>query len=93
MKNFVIAGHCSTKKKLSQTTNFLKKIKQYFDCKILYQSKKGYGNALIEGIKETKTKYFCIFNADGSFDPSELINMYQLVENENFDLMRDTGGT
>ena len=36
MKNFVIAGHCSTKKKLSQTTNFLKKIKQYFDCKILY---------------------------------------------------------
>ena len=33
--------------------------------------KKGYGNALIEGIKETKTKYFCIFNADGSFDPSK----------------------
>ena len=42
-----------------------------FDCKILKQSKKGYGNALIEGIKETKTKYFCIFNADGSFNPEK----------------------
>ena len=58
-----------------------------FDCKILYQSKKGYGNALIEGIKETKTKYFCIFNADGSFDPTELIEMHQLAQNKNFDLV------
>ena len=58
-----------------------------FDCKILNQSKKGYGNALIEGIKETKTKYFCIFNADGSFNPEELKNMYQLLEKENFDLV------
>ena len=58
-----------------------------FDCKILKQSKKGYGNALIEGIKETKTKYFCIFNADGSFNPEELKEMYHLAEKENFDLV------
>ena len=58
-----------------------------FDCKILKQSKKGYGNALIEGIKETKTKYFCIFNADGSFNPEELKKMYHLAEKENFDLV------
>jgi glycosyltransferase involved in cell wall biosynthesis len=40
-----------------------------FKCKIIYQSKKGYGNALIEGINKVDTKYFCIFNADGSFNP------------------------
>ena len=39
--------------------------------KILKQSQKGYENALIEGINNTNTKYFCIFNADGSFDPAE----------------------
>ena len=39
-----------------------------FDCKIIYQSKKGYGNALIEGINKVDTKYFCIFNAEGVMD-------------------------
>ena len=61
-------------------------IKNY-NCKILNQSKRGYGNALIEGINYTDTKFFCIFNADGSFDPTELKNMHHLVENEKFDLV------
>ena len=39
---------------------------------MFYFKKKGYGAALIEGIKNVKTKYFCIFNADGSFNPKEL---------------------
>ena len=43
-----------------------------YDCEILYQINKGYGDALIQGINNVKTKYFCIFNADGSFDPKEL---------------------
>jgi len=46
-----------------------------FSCDIVYQSNKGYGDALIQGILETRTKYFCIFNADGSFNPNELSNM------------------
>ena len=61
-------------------------IKNY-NCKILKQTKKGYGNALIEGINNVETKYFCIFNADGSFDPTELEKMHHLAENENFDLV------
>ena len=61
-------------------------IKSY-NCKILKQTKKGYGNALIEGINNVETKYFCIFNADGSFDPTELEKMHHLAENENFDLV------
>ena len=40
-----------------------------FDCKILQQIGEGFGSALIEGINSVETKYFCIFNADGSFNP------------------------
>lgn len=43
-----------------------------FNCKIIKQKSSGYGNAIIEGIKKTKTKYVCIFNADGSFNPKYL---------------------
>ena len=53
-------------------------IKKY-DINIIYQENLGYGDALIQGIKQCKTKYFCIFNADGSFDPKELTNMYNLA--------------
>ena len=53
-------------------------IKKY-DLNIIYQENLGYGDALIQGIKQCKTKYFCIFNADGSFDPKELTNMYNLA--------------
>ena len=58
-----------------------------FNCKILFQKNKGYGDALIQGIYSVKTKYFCIFNADGSFNPEELRNMYDKVDKDNFDLI------
>ena len=61
-------------------------IKEY-DCKILYQTNKGYGNALLEGIKNVKTNFFCIFNADGSFNPSELQNMYDHAIKDNADFI------
>ena len=57
-----------------------------FGCKIVYQSGRGYGNALIEGIKNVETNYLCIFNADGSFDPKYLDEMLKLSEN-NTDLV------
>jgi len=43
-----------------------------YDIEILFQKNKGYGAALKEGIDHIKTNYLCIFNADGSFRPSEL---------------------
>tara|TARA_B110001452_G_C15204405_1_gene417812 strand:- start:640 stop:1194 length:555 start_codon:yes stop_codon:yes gene_type:complete len=58
-----------------------------FDCKILYQINKGYGDALIQGIGMVKSKFFCIFNADGSFDPKELTNMYNHAENLGADFV------
>ena len=56
-----------------------------FDCKIIKQIEDGFGNALIQGIKETETKFLCIFNADGSFDPKYLKNMLdELSKNSDF---------
>ena len=46
-----------------------------FKHKILSQKNSGFGDALITGINSVETKYFCIFNADGSFDPKYLINL------------------
>ena len=57
------------------------------DCEILYQNGSGYGDALIYGIQNVRTKFFCIFNADGSFNPRELEAMYNKVKNENFDFV------
>ena len=58
-----------------------------FDCNILFQKGKGYGDALIQGINSVKTDYFCIFNADGSFKPEELNGMLNLAVNHNYDLI------
>jgi len=51
---------------------------------VINQNNSGYGNALIEGIKNIKTDFFCIFNADGSFKPSELENMLNLTRDFDF---------
>ena len=61
-------------------------IKEY-DCKILHQVNKGYGDALTQGLRNVKTNFFCIFNADGSFNPIELKNMYDRVIKENADFI------
>ena len=51
---------------------------------IFYQSGKGYGNSLREAILNCKSKYFCIFNADGSFDYKDIQKMYNLINNNDF---------
>ncbi len=55
-----------------------------FDVEIYKQNGKGYGNSLIEGIYNCKTKYFCIFNADGSFESNDLYKMHKLIQNKDF---------
>ncbi len=57
------------------------------DCEILYQNNKGYGDALIQGINYIKNELFCIFNADGSFNPIEIKNMLEILKRNNSDLV------
>ena len=53
------------------------------DLEIYYQKNSGYGSALIEGINHITTKYFCIINADGSMNPNELKNMFEIINEDN----------
>ena len=66
-----------------KTINSIKK----FKIKIIYQNDKGYGDALIQGINNCKSRFFCIFNADGSFRPKEIISMQKMLLNKNLDFV------
>ena len=58
-----------------------------YDCKIIYQDSHGYGDALKKGIETIETEFFCIFNADGSFNPKELAQMIEKIKNDKCDFV------
>ena len=58
-----------------------------FECEIIFQDGKGYGDALIKGINNVKTEYFVIFNADGSFNPGEIIGMLNKTSKNSLDFL------
>ena len=58
-----------------------------FNVKIIYQNNNGYGDALIKGINNCKSPFFCIFNADGSFRPKEINKMYKMLINQKLDFV------
>ena len=64
-----------------ETKKAINKIK---NIKIIEQKNNGYGNALIEGINSTRTKYCCIINADGAMNPKYLDKMRKLCKNKDF---------
>ena len=57
-----------------------------YDCNIIFQDSNGYGDALKKGIKSVDTEFFCIFNADGSFDPKELDPMIKKLRDDKHDI-------
>ena len=58
-----------------------------YDCKIIYQDSEGYGDALKKGIETIETEFFCIFNADGSFNPKELDPMIKKLKDDKCDFV------
>ena len=58
-----------------------------YDCKIIYQDSVGYGDALKKGIQTAETELFCIFNADGSFNPDELNTMINKIKKDKYDFV------
>ncbi len=64
----------------------IESIKNY-NCNIIYQDSKGFGDALKKGIETVKTEFFCIFNADGSFNPKELNQMISKIEKDKYDFV------
>ncbi len=64
----------------------IQSIKNY-NVNIIFQKNFGYGDAIIEGINNCNTDYFCIFNADGSFNPAEIDNMFKSMQNRELDFI------
>ena len=56
-----------------------------FKIEIIYQKQKGYGDALISGIESLNDGFFCIFNADGSFNPIEISEMYKKMRENDIE--------
>jgi len=60
---------------------------KFLKHKLIYQKKKGYGDAIICGLNNSQTKYSCIFNADGSFQEKDIIKMKDLIIKSNLDFI------
>ena len=86
LKKFNIKKNVILEKKDKSTFQSIKK----YNCKIIFQKKAGYGHALIEGIKSVKTSLFCIFNADGSFNPNEIKIMLNKIKKNDADFVFST---
>ena len=67
----------------SENDNSIPIIKKY-NCKLIIQSKKGYGSAIIEGFKKAKNAFGCIYNADHSFDPKYFYELMKLSNTNDF---------
>ena len=59
-------------------------IAKKFNCKLVIQKNNGYGSAIIEGFKNAKNEFGCIFNADHSFDPKYLDELVKESEKNDF---------
>ena len=63
------------------------KIAKKYNCKVIRQKNLGYGDAIIKGVKVVKTKYFIIFDADGSKDPRYLSRFYNKLKSNKTDVI------
>ena len=59
-------------------------ITRKFNCKLIIQQSKGYGSAIVEGFKNAKNNFGCIYNADHSFDPKYFDELIKLSKNNDF---------
>ena len=62
-------------------------IAERLGCKIINQSGQGYGSAIVQSLKSVDTKYVCFFDADGSYNPISLIQMYKELVESNYDFV------
>lgn len=63
---------------------YQKKLYQHPNIKKIIPKMTGYGNALICGINNIKTKFFCIINADGSMNPRDIKKMMKMTKKYSF---------
>ena len=70
-------------KSTDQTIQISKKHK----CTVIKQRGLGYGDAIIKGVNHVETKYFIVFDADGSKDPIYIKDFYSKMMKEKVDIV------
>ena len=63
------------------------KVAKKYKCKTIKQKNLGYGDAIIKGVNQVKTKYFIVFDADGSKDPIYIKRFYSQMVNTKTDIV------
>ncbi len=54
---------------------------------INHVKEKGYGSNLKTSIKQVKSKYLIFFDSDGSYDPNEIVTLYNEIKNTEVDMV------
>ncbi len=62
------------------STDSTHKIASSYNIKFITQSKKGWGNAVLEGIEYSQCKYITYMDGDGSYNPSAIKEMKSLIQ-------------
>ena len=61
----------------ANSTDLTVDIGKKFNCKIISDNEKikGFGGSVINGLNKLENDYFCIFDGDGSFNPTDIVKM------------------
>lgn len=61
--------------------------KKYKNLRVIV-AKKGYGSAIIAGLKVAKGKYLCYMPSDGQLDPNLITKLYKIITTSSYDLVK-----
>lgn len=72
----------------ANSTDMTVDIGKKYNCKIISDNDEinGFGGSVINGLSNLEKDYFCIFDGDGSFNPSDLITMKNKIS-EGYDFV------
>ncbi len=65
----------------ANSTDLTVDIGKKYNCRIISDNKeiKGFGGSVINGLNKVESDYFCIFDGDGSFNPSDILSMKKQI--------------
>ena len=69
------------------TDKTLKILNEFSDILINGIKEKGYGQNLIGSFKSINSKFIIFYDADGSYDPKNIVPMYKQIKDNNLDLV------
>ncbi len=56
-------------------------------AKVIFEEKRGYGNALLRGLRDAKGKYIIMMDADGQHDPRDIPKFLEQMINKGYEFV------